>query len=161
MMISLIAAMSQNRVIGRDQKLPWHLPEDLKRFRAITKGKPCIMGRKTFESIKYPLPNRPNIIVTRQKGYQVGGAIVVDSIEAALEPYRPTGQEVFILGGEEIFKHTLPMADRLYLTVIHKDFEGDTRFPEFDEAQFEVTSREDHEGPLPFSFIDYSRIKSR
>jgi dihydrofolate reductase len=161
MIVSLIAAMSQNRIIGRDQQLPWHLPEDLKRFRAITKGHPCVMGRKTFESIKRPLPNRPNIIVTRQKGYRVEGATVVDSVEAALAPYRQSGEEVFILGGEEIFRQTIDLADKLYLTIIHKEFSGQTRFPEFDESLFEVSFREDHEGELPFSFIDYVRNPNR
>ena len=157
MIISLMAAMSQNRVIGRDQKLPWHLPQDLKRFNAMTKGHVVGMGRKTFESIGKVLPQRTNIIITRQKNYKVEGGIVVDSLEKALAPYRDTDEEIFILGGGEIFSQTINQADRIYLTEIKKDFDGDSFFPQIDPSQFQIVKKEDHSDPMPFSYLDYAR----
>src|SRR5947209_3338098 len=149
MILSLIAALSDNRVIGKQQALPWNLPEDLKRFRALTLGHPCVMGRKTFDSIKRPLPNRPNIIITRQKDYRVEGAKVVSSVEESLAPYLHTNEEVFILGGGEIFELTWRKANKLYLTWIHRQFEGDAYFPDFDPRLFSETFREEHQEPLP------------
>ncbi len=157
MTVSFIAAMSENNVIGINGKLPWNIPEDLKRFKRITSGHPCVMGRKTFDSIRRPLPNRPNIIVTRQKNYAVPGANVVDSIEHALEPYLGTEKEVFILGGGEIFTQMLPRADKIYLTLIHKEFKGDAFFPVFNKSDFNEVYREDRSDPIPYSFIDYQR----
>jgi dihydrofolate reductase len=158
MILSLIVAMSENRVIGREQQLPWSIPEDLKRLRAMTKGHPIVMGRKTFESIGRVLPDRTNIIVTRNPKYKVDGAVVVESVDKALEPYKNSNEEVFIFGGGEIFKQVVHKADRLYLTLVRQEVEGDTFFPQFSTDAFELTFREDHnEAPIPFSFLDYKR----
>lgn len=152
MRISLIAAMASNRVIGRDNRLPWHLPTDLKRFKRLTMGHALIMGRKTFESVGRPLPGRSNVVVTRQEGYAPEGVRVVHSIEEALQASQ--GDEVFIAGGGDIFQQVLPVADRLYLTIIEEAFPGDAYFPEYDESQWRLVDREDH-GPTedaPFSW---------
>lgn len=158
-MLSLIAAMSENRVIGRDGDLPWHLPADLKHFKATTRGHPVIMGRKTFESLDRPLPNRTNIVITRNPNYDVDGVIVVRSLDEALrvaekqhdgaEPTRSDDDgdrepEIFILGGEEIFRQALCRADRLYLTIVHAELDGDTFFPEIDEASWRTTDESHH-----------------
>ena len=130
MIISLIAAVGKNNVIGTDNKLPWKLSADLKRFKAITSGKPVAMGRKTFESIGKPLPNRTNIIITRDKNYKADGCVVVHSAEEALNAAKGNA-EIMIIGGEQIFKEFLPIANKLYLTYINYDFEGDILFHEF------------------------------
>ncbi len=153
MKLSAIVAMSQNRVIGKDGKLPWHLSEDLKRFRAITTGHPIIMGRKTFESIGRILPNRENIIISRNKDYRVEGARVVNSVETAIQPFLKSVEEVFVIGGAEIYQMTLSRLDRIYLTLIHAQIEGDATFPEFDLENFIEVSREDRQEPLPHSFL--------
>jgi len=142
--LSLIVAMGENRVIGVDNHLPWNIPEDLKRFKAITLNHPIVMGRKTFESIGKPLPKRTNIVVTRDRSYRVEGGAVCYSFNEALEWARrsPGNEEVFVIGGSEIFKHALPLAARIYLTEVHWPFEGDTFFPEFDEEDFKEVSRE-------------------
>lgn len=127
-MISLIVAHDKNRVIGYENKMPWHLPGELKYFKDTTMGKPMIMGRKTFESIGRPLPGRRNIIVTRNNEYSVEGIEVANSIDEALELAGDV-EEVMVIGGEEIFKLVLPVADRLYITHIEHEFEGDTFFP--------------------------------
>lgn len=158
--ISLIVAMAANRVIGRDNDLPWRLPEDLRRFKRLTMGHTLVMGRKTWESIGRPLPGRDVVVVTRQEGYEVPpGVSVVRSVDEALEAAR--GDEVFIGGGEEIFRQTIDRADRLHLTRIDKDFPGDTFFPEFDPERFRLVEREDHEAteevPFGYSFLTYDR----
>ena len=153
MRVSLIAAMASNRVIGRDNRLPWHLSADLKRFKRLTLGHTLVMGRKTFESIGRPLPGRSTIVVTRQEGYAPEGVQVVHSIAEALE-LAGGDDEVFIAGGGDIFQQTLPVADRLYLTIIEEAFPGDAYFPEYDESQWRLVDREDH-GPAedaPFSW---------
>lgn len=153
MRISLIAAMASNRVIGRDNRLPWHLSADLKRFKRLTMGHTLVMGRKTFESIGRPLPGRSTVVVTRQRDYAPAGVRVVHSVEEALQASGTDG-EVFIAGGGDIFQQTLPVADRLYLTIIEEAFPGDAYFPEYDESQWKLVDREDH-GPaedVPFSW---------
>ncbi|MEK6578809.1 MAG: dihydrofolate reductase, partial [Bdellovibrionota bacterium] len=154
MKISLIAALSKNRVIGKENQLPWRIPEDLKRFKEITLGKPVIMGRKTFVSIGHILPNRPNIIVSRQTGFQVEGAEVVSSLNEAFERARtyPNSNEVMVIGGAEIYKQAIELADRLYLTEIHSEIAGDSYFPHWDEARFREVTREDRSKPISFSF---------
>lgn len=159
MIISLIAALSENRVIGVNNQLPWHIPADLKRFRKITSGHPVVMGRKTFESVGQPLPNRHNVVITRQKDYQKEGITVVGSVEEALKLFENKEDEVFILGGGEIFNQTLPMANRLYLTWIHKNYEGDAYFPQPDLSEYDVTFEEKLTDPVPFSFVNYERKK--
>jgi dihydrofolate reductase len=142
--LSLIVAMSENRVIGVNNHLPWNIPEDLKRFKAITLDHPIVMGRKTFESIGKPLPKRTNIVVTRDRSYRVEGGAVVHSFEEALEWGRkaPGSEEIFVIGGSEIFKLALPLAWRIYLTEVEWPFEGDTFFPDFPEEEFREVSRE-------------------
>lgn len=167
MILSAIAAMSQNRVIGKDNKLPWHLPEDLKYFKEKTKNKVLIMGRKTFESLGRPLPNRFHIVITRNQSYDIHDPMVevVSSLSHALElahmltaKYKEKfGDEVFIVGGAEIYKQSLDLIQRLYLTVIEQDFVGDAYFPEFDEQKFKLMQDEKHTGPLSFSFRIYEQ----
>lgn len=169
MILSSIAAMAQNRVIGKDNKLPWNLPEDLKFFREKTKGHVIIMGRKTFESLGKPLPNRFHIVITRQEGYDFSDPMVevVHDLPTAIElahmlttKYKSKfGDEAFIVGGGEIYRQAMDVIDRLYLTVIEKDFEGDARFPEFSEKDFKLAHRENRSEPMPFSFRTYERIK--
>jgi len=157
--VSLIAAMAENRAIGIDNRLPWYLPADLKRFKALTMGHTMILGRKTFDSIGgIPLPGRPTIVVTRQPEYNPPGVQVAHTVEEALDLAQ--GDEVFVGGGEEIFRMALDRADRLYLTVIHKEFPGDTFFPEIDPAVWRLTGQEDYEATATtpaFSFQVYDR----
>ncbi len=130
--------MSENRVIGQDNHLPWNIPEDLKRFKQITLGHPIVMGRKTFESIGKPLPKRTNIVVTRDKNYRVEGGAVCHSLEEALDWARRSegAEEIFVIGGAEIFKLAIPLAGRIYLTEVLWPFEGDTFLPPIPEEQF-------------------------
>lgn len=139
MRISLVVAMSRNRVIGVNNQLPWRLPEDLKYFRTITWGKPIVMGRRTHESIGRPLPGRHNIVVTRNRDYPATGCAVVDSLDAAWKA--ADSAEVMVIGGAEVFAQTLPQAERLYLTLVDADFEGDTFFPEYDPDQWQELER--------------------
>jgi dihydrofolate reductase len=159
-MVSLIWAMGRNRVIGADNRLPWHLPEDLKYFRRVTQGHPVLMGRKTFDSIGRLLPGRENRIITRQTGFEVPGALVFNSLEDAC---RGASGELFVIGGSEIYRQALGMADRLYVTLIHQDFEGDAFFPDWDESRFREVSREEHpataERPYSFSFVVMERVR--
>jgi dihydrofolate reductase len=169
MKISLIAALAQNHVIGKDNDLPWHLPDDMKFFMQTTKGHHCIMGRKNYDSIpeKFrPLPNRTNIVVTRQKGFHAAGCIVVNSIEDALEIARKNGeQETFIIGGADIYKLGFALADRLYLTEIQTTLQGDTYFPEFTKDEWRETSRKHHAADerhaYGFDFVTYEKIVNR
>ena len=158
--LSLIAAVARNRVIGRGNAMPWHLPEDLKRFKQITLGHPIVMGRRTYESIGRPLPGRENIVVTRNADLALPGIRLAASLSAALElaGERP----VFVIGGAEIYRLALPLADRLYLTEVDADIEGDTYFPEFDRAQWQETAREASppDSPLPYAFVTYARVRS-
>lgn len=143
--ISLIAAMDKNRVIGTDSgKLPWHLPADLKHFKFLTLGKPVIMGRKTFESIGKPLPERKNIIITRNKNYEAPGCIVVHSREEALKA-AGDAPEIMIIGGAEVFAEFLPLAKRMYLSLIDGIFAGTAYFPQWDVGAWREISREAHE----------------
>jgi dihydrofolate reductase len=141
--LSLIVAMARNRVIGRDGKLPWHLPADLKRFRALTMGHHILMGRKTWESIGRPLPGRTSIVITRTPGYAAAGATVVHSLSEALESARGDS-EIFVVGGAEVYRDALPLADRIYLTELQADFEGDVAFPEIAADQWSFLEREHH-----------------
>jgi dihydrofolate reductase len=147
--IALIWAMSENRVIGKENGLPWHLPADLKHFKAMTLGKPVIMGRKTFESIGRALPGRENIVVTRRSGYQADGITVVNDPDEALEVGRKAASgagvgEVMVIGGAEIYRLMMGRAQRLYITEIHGSFDGDARFPDFDPKDWVETSRAFH-----------------
>lgn len=141
MRISLLLAASENNVIGKDNKLPWHLPNDLKYFKNLTWGMPILMGRKTFDSIGKPLPGRKSIVITRNKEWQHEGVDVVHSLDEAAERATAYGaKEIFIIGGAEIFQSALPQADRIYLTRIHHHFDGDTFFPTLPPTQWQLAS---------------------
>ena len=137
--ISLLVAMARNRVIGANNAIPWHLPNELKLFKTLTMGHHIVMGRKTYESINRLLPGRTTVIVTRQRDYTVPGAIVVHSIDEALEACRGDS-EIFVIGGADIFRDALPLADRLYLTIVDAEPAGDTLMPEFDMSDWQETS---------------------
>jgi len=141
--ISLIVAIAQNGVIGARNQLPWHLPDDLRHFRAITTGHTVIAGRKNYESIGRPLPNRRNIVVSRQRGFEAPGCLVANSLEEALV-MAATESEVFVSGGAELYALALPLATRLYLTEIQATVPGDTMFPPFERDEWEERTREDH-----------------
>jgi dihydrofolate reductase len=160
--VSLLAALARNRVIGRDNALPWHLPDDLKRFKALTLGHPVIMGRKTYESIVAvagkPLPGRANIVVTRSPGYEAPGCRVVHSLQAALSAAAGS-DEIFVIGGGEIFALALPLAQRLHMTEVDADVGGDALFPAYDRSEWHEVSREAGAGSggLKYDFVVYER----
>lgn len=161
-MISIVAAMDEQRVIGRNGDLPWHLPEDLKHFRELTLNKPIAMGRKTHESIGRPLDERENIVLSRQEDYESNGCHVVSSIEEAIDVAGISG-ELMVIGGESIFRAFLPRTDRLLLTIIHDTFEGDTYFPTLDHSQWTVTERDNQqtsEQDLRFSYFTIHKKSS-
>lgn len=143
-MISLIVAASTNNVIGNDGELPWRLSDDLKRFKAVTMGKPIVMGRKTFESIGRPLPGRQNIVITRQGNYVANGCDVVQSMEQAVD-VAGGADEIMVIGGSEIYAAFLPIADRIYLTRVHTEVEGDAFFPSLDETVWRDSASENYE----------------
>ena len=161
MILSAIAAMAKNRVIGQNGDLPWSIPEDFKFFKDKTTGHIMIMGRKTFESLGGPLPNRLHVVITRQKDYAAEGAHVFNTVEAALAFCRTQtvkwGDEVFVIGGGEIYKEMLSITDRIYLTEIHQDFPGDAKFPEFSLKEFMETERRPRTQPVAFDFVTYQR----
>lgn len=148
--LSIIVATSRNGVIGKDNRLPWHLPADLKRFKELTMGHAIVMGRRTHESIGRLLPGRRSVIVTRNPHYRVEGATMAASLEAALDATR-SDTEVFVIGGEQIFRLALPLAERIYLTTVEADVEGDTFMPAIDPASWRVTRRESHPAAEPES----------
>ena len=165
MIISLVAAMGKNRVIGNKGKLPWRMPADLEYYRSKIKGKTVVMGRKTFESMgNKPLPNRANIIITHNKDFKAEGAIVVHSTEEALEEAEKISpdQELMVIGGSEIYKELLPRANRVYLTIVEGEFKGDAFFPEYDITQWKEISYEDHEkdkdNPYDYRFVVLERL---
>jgi dihydrofolate reductase len=157
--IYLVAAVAANRIIGANGGLPWRLPEDMRFFRKVTIGHPVIMGRRTWESLKRALPERENIVVTRTAGYEAPGAAVASSLDAALalcvgEPL------AFVIGGSRLFEEALPLAAGLILTEIHRDFPGDTWFPQFDRAQWREVKREAHTAAdgMRFDFVTYETL---
>jgi dihydrofolate reductase len=154
-LVSVVAALARNRVIGAGNRLPWRLPEDLKRFKRLTMGAPVIMGRRTHQSIDRPLPGRRNIVVTRQAGARWDGCEVAHSLDEAIA-LAGDAPEVFVIGGAELYAAALPRADRLYLTLIDADYEGDTLFPAFDPADWRETAREPAAG---FAFVTYERAR--
>ncbi|PLW83557.1 dihydrofolate reductase [Kineobactrum sediminis] len=167
MTIALMVAMAANGVIGRDGGLPWHLSEDLRYFKRTTMGKPIIMGRKTWESIGRPLPGRPNIVVSRSQNLDIPGVHVEGSLGEALELAAglsaATGiGEVMVIGGAQLYEAALPRADRLYVTEIHAQVEGDTLFPAVDWQQWREISREEHPSqppnPYSYAFVVYERV---
>lgn len=189
LIVSIVCALDKNRGIGKDNKLMWHIPHDLKRFKQITSGHPIIMGRKTFESIGRLLPNRTNIIITRDQSYKIEGAIVVHSLSEAIKKARNVilsetkeldsltasqndkEKEVFIIGGGQIFEQALPIADKLYLTIVTRlpspggkatggqdgQFNADTFFPDYSEFKTIVSEQKENEGEYSYTFIDLIR----
>ncbi len=160
-MISFIVAMDKNQTIGKDNQLPWHLPEDLKFFKRVTMGHPIAMGRKTHESIGRVLPGRENIIITRNPSYQCDECTVFYSIEEFVKYSHNRNGEIFVIGGAEIFRELLPFADCLYITYIDETFEGDTFFPEFNHVEWLLTTNEtgikNEKNPYDYEFRVYHR----
>ena len=158
-MITIIVAVAANGVIGDKNALLWHIREDMVRFRTITSGHPVIMGRKTYESIGRPLPKRTNVVITRSD-LQIEGCRVVHSLDEAFEMFEPS-EEVFVIGGAQIYEQALPKADRILLTIVHRPYEGDTSFPTIDPSVWEECSRErferGEEFDAPFSFVEFRR----
>ena len=160
MLVSIIAAMDRNRLIGNKNQLPWHLPADLAHFKQVTMGKPVIMGRKTHESIGRPLPGRDNIVLTRSQGYHAEGVQVANTLQQAFE-YAGDAEEVMVIGGSAIYELALPRADRLYLTLVDNSYQGDAWFPEIDLEQWRISSREQHaanqKNASDYCFVTYDR----
>ena len=165
MLISMIAAMGRNRVIGKDNDIPWHLPDDFKYFKDTTKGYYVIMGRKNWESLPpsfQPLPNRTNLVITRQPNFKANGATVISSLEEALKMAKDAGEsEAFVIGGGEIYRMALEMANKIYLTEIESPFEGQVTFPAFDKTTWKETSRTHHDTDErhqhAFDFVVYEK----
>ena len=159
-MITIIAAIAKNNALGKNNKLIWHLPSDLKRFKKITLNHSIIMGRKTFESLNKALPNRTNIVITRNPDYQAKDCTIVNSLQAALELVK-NEENVFIMGGAQIYKQALKVADKLDLTFVHQNFEADTYFPEIDATRWKETSRldclADEKNKYDYSFVSFER----
>ena len=156
--IYLVAAVAANGIIGANGRLPWHLPEDLQHFKRLTLGHPVVMGRKTWESLKGPLPGRENIVVSRRAGYEAPGAAVASSLDAALALC--AGEKiVFVIGGTQLFQESLPLATGLVITEIKQDFAGDARFPDYDRSQWREAQRETHtaENGMRFDFARYEK----
>lgn len=158
-MISIIVAIAENGVIGDRNRLLWHISEDLQHFKAVTSGHPVVMGRKTFESLGRPLPDRTNIVITRQE-IEIGGCRVVHSLEEALSPFS-ADEEVFVIGGAEIYAQALPLADRFYLTRVHHAYDGDTSFPDWNPAEWRLVACDARncgvKYPYPFTIETYER----
>jgi dihydrofolate reductase len=161
MPLSIIVAAAENNVIGSRNQLPWHLPDDLKRFKALSLGKPVVMGRKTYESIGRPLPGRTNIVVSRQPELHIDGCIVVPTLDAAIAA-SPSTQETVVIGGAGIFRHALPYTTTVHLTRVHASVDGDVHFPPLDPSQWREIAVEHHAADArhayAFTFIDLQRI---
>lgn len=155
----MIVAVANHQVIGVNNTLPWHLPEDLKRFKALTMGHHIVMGRKTYESLGRLLPGRTTVIVTRNKDYKVEGAVVVHSLAQAVQ-HCQQDDEVFLIGGAELYKEAMQLANKLYITEIHADFEGDAFFEQIDLTRWQEVAREQHlsENGLRYSYVSYLTI---
>lgn len=161
MLISHIVAMASNRVIGNQGEIPWKIPGEQKMFKEITMGHTMIMGRKTYEAIGCALPGRTSIVVTRQADYQAADCIVVHDLKSALDACAPDEDEVFIIGGGQIYNETLAITDRIYLTVLPKEVAGDTYFPEFSESDFQVVKSDFIDGVEPYHFYIYEKVRNR
>ena len=157
-----MAAIAANNALGKDNQLIWHLPADLKRFKKTTLNHAVIVGRKTYESLGKPLPNRTNIVITRDKNYQVEGCVIVNSLKEALKAALKVDENPFILGGAEIYKQAMPFADKLDITFVHHQFEADVFFPEIDKTIWKETWREDfkadEKNKYDYSFVTFERI---
>jgi len=159
MTVSIVAAMGRDRVIGQDNKLPWHLPSDMRRFSELTLGKVVVMGRKTFESIGRALPNRDNIVLTRNESYYAAGCFVAHSVDEVLS--FAACEELVVIGGAQVYEQFLPLADRMYLTLIPAEFEGDAYFPRFHSCDWETSERKivkrDEKNPYNLVFVTFRR----
>jgi dihydrofolate reductase len=169
MIIALIAAIAENGVIGRDNGLPWRLKSDLTHFRAVTMGKPVVMGRKTFLSIGRPLPGRTTIVVSRDRAFAAGGVVIAPSVDAALtvakgDSLRRGAECIFVAGGAELYAQTMPLAERLHITYVHRTVDGDAYFPAIDRGAWHETARDEHAAAAgddcAFSFVMYERAAS-
>ncbi|NVO18053.1 MAG: dihydrofolate reductase [Bacteroidetes bacterium] len=158
-MISIIVAIAKNNAIGKDNELLWHLSEDLKRFKKLTTGHTIVMGKRTFESLPIrPLPNRRSIVITDVPGEQIEGCVMAYSIDEAVE-LMEKGEENYIIGGGSVYRQFLPLADRLYLTLVNMDFDADTFFPEINYEEWETEYSEDGpSGELPYTFLNLKKI---
>ncbi len=158
--LSILVAMARNRTIGLDNALPWRIPEDMKHFKSLTMGHHMIMGRKTYDSIGRPLPGRTTVVVTRSRDLKIEGCVVAHSLDEAIAAC--AGDEIFVVGGAEIYAQALPLADTLYVTEIQQDAEGDAHFPEFDKSVWRELAREERSQtepqPLEYHFVTYRRI---
>ena len=161
MLISHIVAMASNRVIGNQGEIPWKIPGEQKMFKEITIGHTMIMGRKTYEAIGRALPGRTSIVVTRQPDYPAPDCIVVHDLKSALDSCPPDESEAFIIGGGQIYKETISIADRIYLTVLPRAVAGDACFPEFNESDYEITKSEFIEAVEPYHFYIYEKVKRK
>ncbi len=158
-MISLIAAISTNNVIGRDNKIPWHISEDFKRFKSLTMGHPIIMGRKTYESIGKPLPGRINIVITRDENYSPEGVDVVHSVDKAVDlaKTKEGSDEIFIIGGGQIYSQSMDLADKIYLTVVEQEVQGDIFFPDYSNFKKVAFEQGGESEGLKYKFIDLEK----
>ena len=156
MAVSIVVALSSNGIIGKDGQLPWSLPADLQHFKAITMGKPIVMGRLTHEAIGRPLPGRENIVLTRNRAYRSAGCTIIHHLHE-IEARSALDRELMVIGGEQLYTDTLPLANRLYITEVHADLEGDTRFPEIDKEQWREIERQDFKADEKNN-IDYSFV---
>ncbi len=162
MTISHVVAMAENRVIGKDGQMPWHIPGEQKIFKELTVGKALILGRKTHESIGRVLPNRITIIVSRKKDYEVPGAHVVHDIDQAISLARQLGKEDIVIGGGgELFRQTLPVTERVYLSIVHADFDGETFYPELPKDEFVEKTRKEIDASIPYAFVEFERVKGK
>lgn len=161
-MINIVVAKASNNVIGAKNDLIWHLPNDLKHFKSITSGHPIIMGRKTFESLGRPLPNRTNIVVTGDQNWNAESIEIASSLPKAIEAAKKIDDDIYIIGGGNIYKQAMEFTDVLYITEVHHEFDGDTYFPEIDSDEWEEVEREDfkkdEKHPYAYSFVTYKRI---
>ena len=161
MKISLIVAMASNRVIGLNNQMPWHLSADLKKFKKITMGSPILMGRKTYESIGKPLPGRTNIIVSRNLEYRQDGCLVFNDLKTALKKGCESAEEIFVIGGSDLYEAILPIADAIYLTIINREFQGDAFFPDIDLNDWSEVEREDinddPDAAFSYSFLKFEK----
>jgi dihydrofolate reductase len=159
--VALIVAIAANGVIGKDNALPWHIPEDLKWFKRNTLGKPIIMGRKTWDSIGRPLPGRPNIVVTRQPGWRAEGVHAVHSLDEGLtlaESLAPDAAELMVIGGSALFAEALPRCVRFYMTEVKRAYDGDVRFPEIEHRNWREVTREAHDGDPAYDFVVMEQV---
>lgn len=156
-MIALIVAYSKNRVIGNKGRLPWNIPGELSRFKELTTGNVVVFGRVTYEEIGHPLENRTNIIISKTKNFDEENCYTVKSLQEAIEMAK--GNKIYIGGGEGIFKQAIEIVDKMYITIIDKEFEGDRFFPEFDETKFDIEIEKEVNGEIPYKYLTYTRKK--